>query len=426
MCRSAVIVALALTLVAGAAPTAEAALVPPNPVCLIKGCDEEKSEPGKEKTSSSCPLPAMVVCAGGAVIDKAVGAVGDVAGAGIEAAGGAVMGGLTDWVAGGAAWLVNRAARLLERSTRPALGSTWFQRQYRTMIGLAVALSLAFLLAAVLQASLRHDVAGLARSALLALPASLLLCFVAVTLVEVALGVTDWMAAEVLQRFERDTQEFFADVGEVLVPASITGSPLPGFLLFLGALATALATFVVWLELVMREAAIYVAVAFLPLCLAAMIWGRTAHWCRRLVEVLSAIILAKLTIAVSVALAAGAMGHARAGEGGLTALMAGCAVMLIAALTPWLLLRLVPIAESAGHLALHRGSARAAVGTAPGAQTAAMVVRQSVLVAASPGALAGATRHQLAAGRPAVAPPPPLPKASAINGRSRGANGGGA
>ena len=426
MCRSAVVVALALALMGAPAPPAQAALVPPSPICLVKDCDEEKAEPGKEKKSSSCPLPAMVVCAGGAVIDGAVGAVGDVAGAGIEAAGGAVMGGLTDWVAGGAAWLVNRAARLLERSTRPALGSTWFQRQYRAMIGLAVALSLASLLGALLQATLRHDVAGMARSALLALPASLLLCFVAVTLVEVALGVTDWMSAQVLQRFERDTGEFFADVGEVLVPASITGSPLPGFLLFLGALVTALATFVVWLELVMREAAIYVAVAFLPLCLAAMIWGRTAHWCRRLVEVLSAIILAKLTIAVSVALAAGAMGHGRAGEGGLTALMAGCAVMLIAALTPWLLLRLVPIAETAGHLALHRGSARAALGTAPGAQTAAMVVRQSVLVAASPGSLAGATRHQLAAGRPAVAPPPPLPRPSAINGKSAGANGGGA
>ena len=92
------------------------------------------------------------------------------------------------------------------------------------------------------------------------------------------------MTAEILRRFEADTGEFFEDVGEVLAPASLTGSPLPGFLLFLGALFTALATFVVWLELIMREAAIYVAVAFLPLCFAAMVWERTAHWCRRLVE----------------------------------------------------------------------------------------------------------------------------------------------
>jgi hypothetical protein len=199
-----------------------------------------------------------------------------------------------------------------------------------------------------------------------------------------------------------------------LLPASPTASPLPGFLLFLGALITGIATFVVWLELVMREAAIYLAVAFLPLCFLAIVWERTAHWCRRLVELLAALILAKFTIAVAVALAAGAMGHARGGEGGLTALMAGSAVMLIAALTPWVLFRLVPIAETAGHLALHRGSAAAALGSAPGGQTAAMVVRQSVLVAASPSGLT-ATRHHLLAAKPAAAPLPPLPLAPGVN-----------
>ncbi len=389
---------------------AQTTLVPSMPVCLVGGCAEEKEDPAKPSKRSSCPLPATLVCAGGSLVQGAAGAVGDVAGAGLEVAGDAVMGGLTNWVAGGAAWLLQRSAKLLERSTRPALGSTWFQRQYRTMISLGVALSLLFLLCAILQATLKQDPRALVRSALIALPLSMLLCFAAVTLVEGALGVTDWMTERVLHRFERDTTEFFADVGELLVPASLTGSPLPGFLLFLGGLITALATFVVWLELIMREAAIYVTVAFLPLCFAAMVWDRTAHWCRRLVELLVAIILAKLTIAVAVALAAGAMGHGRSEQGGLTALIAGCAVMLIAALTPWLLLRLIPMAESAGHLALHRGSARAALGTAPGAQTAAMVVRQSALVAVTDRGLA-ATRRQLLASQAAAAPPPPLPSA---------------
>jgi hypothetical protein len=403
----AVLVAL---IVLGAEPAAAPAQSPiVNPVCLVGGCDEEDKHKDDAPKHSSCPLPATVVCAGGAIIDTATDAAVD----GLELAGDAVMGGLTDWVAGGAAWLLRRAARLLDRTTRPQLGSTWFQRQYSTLLELAVALSLLFLLFAVLQATLRQDPRALVRSALLALPISMLLCFAAVTLVEGALAVTDWMSAAVLRRFERDTGEFFADVGEVLVPASLAGSPIPGFLLFLGALVTALATFVVWLELVMREAAIYLSVAFLPLCFAAMVWERTAHWCRRLVELLVAIILAKLTIATAIAVAAGAMGHARAGQGGLTALMAGCAVMLIAALTPWMLLQLVPIAEAAGHLALHRGSARAALGNAPGAQTAAMVVRQSVLTAASP-AGAAVARQQLIGSRAAAAPTPPLPRSNGL------------
>ncbi len=423
MRRSVVGCVAALAVLFGWPGAVSAQVLPPKPVCLAGACHEDKPHDAKTRKLSACPLPATLVCAGSDLVGGTVDALGDVAQAGVEAAGQTIMGGLTDWVTDGAAWLLNRAARLLDRSTRPALGSAWFQRQYRTMLEIAVALSVVFLLCALIQAVLRHDARLLARSALLALPLSILLAFAAVTLVETTLAVTDWMTAGVLRRFERDTGEFFSDVGDVLKPSSLTGSPLPGFLLFIAALLTALATFVVWLELIMREAAIYVAVAFLPLTFAAMVWERTAHWCRRLVEILAAIIVAKFTIAVAVALAAGAMGHGRSGEGGLTALMAGCAVMVIAALTPWLLLRLIPIAEAAGHLALHRGSARAALGTAPGAQTAAMVVRQSVLVAATP-ASRGLAGHQLLAGRPTPPPAPPLPRTpvAASTGPSR--NGG--
>ena len=53
--------------------------------------------------------------------------------------------------------------------------------------------------------------------------------------------------------------------------------------------------------------------------------------------------------------------------------------MLIAALTPFLLLRVIPLSEAAGHAALHRGAARGAVGAMPGARTGGMVVRQFVL-----------------------------------------------
>ena len=401
MRRSALVLALLASLTVPA--DAQAQTPVPNPVCVVANCHEEDD---KEPRRTSCPVPATIVCAGGALIDG----VGSAAQAGVGLAGDAVMGGLTSWVAGGAAWLLQRAGQLLDRSTRPALGSTWFRARYRTMVELAVALSLLFLVLAVLHAVLRQDARALARSAMLALPLALLLCFAAVTLVETALAMTDWLTARVLQRFERDTAEFFSDAGGVLGPASISGSPLPGFLLFLGALLTALATFVVWLELVMREAAVYLAVAFLPLSFSAMIWERTAHWCRRMTELLIAVVLAKLTIAVAISVAAGAMGHARSGEGGLTALMAGSAVMLIAALTPFLLLRLIPVSDAAAYMALRRGAAKSALAAAPGAQTGAMVVRQFVLRSAAAPATQG-PRNLTA--RQAAAPTVPQPSRNA-------------
>lgn len=84
----------------------------------------------------------------------------------------------------------------------------------------------------------------LLRAAFVALPVALCLCFAAVTLVEIALGVTDWMTAEILDGFKADTGKFFKDVGDVLAPASLASGPLPGFLLFLSGLFMAVMTFI--------------------------------------------------------------------------------------------------------------------------------------------------------------------------------------
>jgi hypothetical protein len=63
------------------------------------------------------------------------------------------------------------------------------------------------------------------------------------------------------------------------------------FVLFLMSVMTAVLALVVWVELSLREAAIYVAVDFLPLTFVAMVWQPTAIWCQRLAEGLLSVIL---------------------------------------------------------------------------------------------------------------------------------------
>src|SRR4051794_32800835 len=112
MCRSCFIAALAVAvtvLVLSPAAASAQTLVPPNPVCLIGGCHEDKHDHRSHHTS--CPFPATVVCAAGGAIVGGIGdAVGGVAQAGVSVVGNSVMGGLTSWVAGGAAWLLDKAA----------------------------------------------------------------------------------------------------------------------------------------------------------------------------------------------------------------------------------------------------------------------------------------------------------------------------
>jgi hypothetical protein len=63
---------------------------------------------------------------------------------------------------------------------------------------------------------------------------------------------------------------------------------VPLFAVFLGGLIAAIGAFFVWIELVLRSAAVYLTVLFLPFTFVAMVWPTTARWCRRLVELLFA------------------------------------------------------------------------------------------------------------------------------------------
>ena len=95
---------------------------------------------------------------------------------------------------------------------------------------------------------------------------------------------------------------------------------------------------------------------FLPLALAAMIWPAGWRWCRRLIEFLIAIIFAKVFIVAIINLAAA--GLARGGLGDkFEGVLAGGALLLMAAFTPIALLKLIPLAEAAVVTAGHQRAA---------------------------------------------------------------------
>src|SRR5205085_525808 len=127
-------------------------------------------------------------------------------------------------------------------------------------------------------------------------------------------------------------------------------SGIPLFGVFLGAIILAIGAFVLWLEMIIRDAAIYVCVFFLPLTFVAMIWPATGRWARRLVELLVAIVLAKFVIVSILTLASAALTNtvATGGDGNtFEQMLAGAALLVLAAWSPFALLRLLPMMELA-------------------------------------------------------------------------------
>src|SRR3954454_5221396 len=298
---------------------------------------------------TSCKVTKTVVSAGPKLLTNPGGAVKDIVTAPIKAAGDEVMKGVTSWVAKGAGWLVGQAGKLISETTTPRITSLWFLRQYRSMGALAALFALPLLLMSVIQGVLKRDGGVILRAAFVHLPLAFLLTAIAVTVVQLLLQLTDQMSAAVASSVGSDAEQFFKDSGKALgdVLSSSGGTnPVPLFAVFLGALVAAAGAFCVWLELLVRSGAIYVALLFLPFTFVAMIWPATARWCRRLIEILVAVILSKFVIVAIMALAAAGLGQSRGGEA-FQGVLAGAALMVLAGLSPLVLLRLVPFAESA-------------------------------------------------------------------------------
>jgi hypothetical protein len=291
---------------------------------------------------------------------------GSIAASGFES----VLNGISQWVASGAEWLLGQIGDVLVSTTMVDVGATWFRAHYGQMTALAGVVILPMLLASTLQAVVRQDAGQLVRTFLVQLPLALLLAVVAMQVVILSLSATDAMSNAVAGGSGADVHSLLTGVTTGLVAAAADPT-IASFVLLLIALLVAVAAFVLWIELLIRAAAVYVAVLFLPLALATLVWPAVSHWCRRLIETLAALILSKFVIVATLSLAAGAVSSGTAGTGthgaGFSAVLAGGALLVMATLVPFAILRLIPAVEAGAvsHLDGLRARGTAAVTRLP-------------------------------------------------------------
>jgi len=286
--------------------------------------------------------------------DKIGSGIGNVVSAPIEAAGNSIMDQLTTWVAEAAVSLIGRIVSFMESSTTPRLTSEWFSDRYELMMGLGLLVLLPLLLVAAIRALLHQDMGQLLRSFFLYVPVAILVTFVAIHLTQMLLSITDELSTAVSESVGGDATKFL-DGGAGSV-AGVLGGVTGGFLMFFGSLLVVVAGLMLWIQLLIRSAAIYVCVFFLPLVLAGLVWPATARWTKRLVETLIALILSKFVIVAIISLAVAAMGRPLSESGGdgggVGTVIGGASLLLLAAFSPFALFKLIPLAEasSIGHL----------------------------------------------------------------------------
>jgi len=366
---------------------------------------------------ASVPMPtAAAGCSGFNVINplcQAGNLLGGVASSGINS----ILSGLSQWVASGAEWLLAQIGNVLISTTTIDLSGGWFESHYLEMTKLAGLVVLPLLLVSTMQAVYQQSASQLIRAFLVQLPLALLLGVVAVQIVSLCLSATDAMCTAVAGGSGSAVSAMLTGVSNGLMDA-LADPTMASFVLVLVGLLVAVAAFVLWLELLVRAAAVYVAVLFLPLALATLVWPSISHWCRRLVETLTALILSKFVIVATLSLAASALASGTAGTGnsgaGFASVLAGGALLVLATFVPFSILKLIPMVEAGAvsHLEGARQRGMAPLTTVP--RTAAMYALKGAM-----------STHQAAQGAARLAAQSGPPGTGGVIGGGGGGGGGG-
>jgi DNA processing protein len=312
--------------------------------------------------------------------DGAVNAVTSPITGALKGIGNGIFDQITTWVSEGATWLIGQVVAEIEKTTTPKLTSEGFLAEYGQMAEIAAVLAAAMALLAVLEALAQGSWGVLAKAVLVNLPVAFIATSVAFAVVQLLLVATDGMCHAIAVTTQEHSKHFFhsaiTSLGKAggtaggvidnpggIDPASgaaghAAGSvEVPLFVTFLAAIIGGFAAFFVWIELIARDAAVYVVALFMPMALAASIWPRWSGALRRTGELLVVVIASKFVIVSIIALAAGLIAE---GQSGVEHVLAASALMLLACFAPFMLLRLVPFAEGAMAAAYGRRSASGA------------------------------------------------------------------
>ncbi len=245
---------------------------------------------------------------------------------------------LTNWVVDSVHWILTSAGGVLASTSDPTTVTTSVAPLYGTLSTLAPIVMLLGLMVATFAAIRHGDAGSLWRSYLGVAPASVAAIALARPLAALILrAVNDLSSAAATSVSARAT--VLADELH-----NIVGS-VPGFGLFLLAVAVVVGSWFLWCEMVVRVVVLALLLVLVPIVagLATFPSLRRVGW--RLAETFVAVAASKFLIVIALVL-----GLDELTGSSVTRIVAGAVTLMLAALTPFVLLRVVPVIEQS---ALH-------------------------------------------------------------------------
>jgi len=260
---------------------------------------------------------------------------------------------ISEGIGGFSSWAIGGVIHAMQSTTTPDFTS-WFAGPWRAMLAVVAWLSIPILFVGVGTAALRGDLTsvlkrGLGAPVLMAVGTAVAVPVTAgvLTLVNGCCGLLVDVAIGGNQGFGQGLSHLSDFALSSTVAAG--GSGLPGLAAALIVALAGLAALAIWFVLALRGALLYLEVLAIPLALCGLYWGGTAHWIKKLIDLIVATILSQLVITMLMVLAAADLNKGQLAvngsvSGDMTTLFLAVAFLVLGSLALPMALRHVPSA----------------------------------------------------------------------------------
>jgi hypothetical protein len=199
-----------------------------------------------------------------------------------------------------AGWLFQAVWSVFDTTTLVDVTRPEYVKVYNLIFGIGATLMLLFFLLQLITGLIHRDPGALTRAAL-GLARSVLGSFLVITLVGLALQITDQLSTGIIQAAGETTQSMGDKIAALVAGLGGLTMASPGvgaiLIIFLAGLAIASAA-IVWLSLLIRKALLLVAIVLAPLAFSGSSWDAAKGWISKWAMFVLALILSKLVLVV--------------------------------------------------------------------------------------------------------------------------------
>ena len=312
------------------------------------------------------------------------------------------LGSIADGTADAAAWIISKLSSGVNSTTQVDFTNTGFLRQYAIVFGACTFLTVILWLLAVIKRVVRGE--SLSRSfgeAIGFLWLAVLASAFTPLILALLVSLTDTMTYAIAANTQHDTERFLAGLSAALSPgeSSLGGGPI---LLIIVSILAILASAIIWLELLIRAAMLYVGAILGCAVYAGLVDRSLWRHVRRWAGIMFAITLSKPVLVIVLGLAAAILGQPGGGDS-FAAVLTGLAILFLAIFASVVIYRFIP--SFGDDMAALYSSRKTAAAAGPGAalNSPASYIRHGIATHANRGQASSGLTPRGAAALPGAA-----------------------